>query len=127
KLSLDQSVSLKAVAEQALERWAKIAKTKKIAIAAELTDVSAHGDQQSLVDMVSILLDNAIKYSSPGGEIKISSYQKDRSAQVSVSDHGQGITASELPHIFERFYRSDKSRSKRHAQGYGLGLAIAKK
>jgi len=126
-LKLDQNVSLKAVAEQAIERWAKIAKAQKISIKTDLSDVSARGDQQILIDLVSILIDNAIKYSPAGAAVSVSSRPKDRGACISVSDQGQGIKASELPHIFERFYRSDKSRSKEPGQGYGLGLAIARK
>jgi signal transduction histidine kinase len=102
QLTLDQSVSLKAVAEQAIERWSKIAKANKIDIKTDLSEVNTRGDQQSLVDLISILLDNAIKYSRSDSEVIISSLKKDKDAQISIADQGQGIKNTELPHIFSK-------------------------
>jgi signal transduction histidine kinase len=70
-------------------------------------------------------LDNAIKYSPSNKEIKIESEKSNHSIAITVSDQGIGIDQKDLPHIFDRFYRADKSRSK--TSGYGLGLSIAKK
>ncbi len=72
-----------------------------------------------------ILLDNAIKYSKETPNILISIKQDSRKAVVQIKDEGIGIKASDLPHIFNRFYRADTSRSK-STEGYGLGLSIAK-
>lgn len=71
------------------------------------------------------LLDNAIKYTSPGGWVRISTEIIDRSARVKIEDTGCGIPPDDLPHLFERFYRVDPARS-REAGGTGLGLAIAR-
>jgi len=72
------------------------------------------------------LLDNAIKYSRPGGQITVSvTNDHDRSVQVQVKDEGIGITTSDLARIGQRFYRADKARSRTAAGGSGLGLAIA--
>jgi signal transduction histidine kinase len=85
------------------------------------------GDEQALDKIACILLENAIKYSLDGKTIKLRTYQKDGHGFLEVQDEGIGIKASELPHIFDRFYRADSSRSKTHVAGHGLGLAIAQK
>lgn len=120
-------LSLRDVAAKAIERWEKVAESKGIKIKSYLKDIKVRGHNESLVDLVSILLDNAIKYSPKGGTVIIKLTQKDKQAVLSIADKGHGIKASELPRIFERFYRTDSSRSKSSTGGYGLGLAIAKK
>ena len=72
-----------------------------------------------------ILVDNSIKYTPAGRHITLSAGVRDGMARVSVQDEGQGIDADSLPHIFDRFYRTDESRA-RQTGGTGLGLAIAK-
>lgn len=72
------------------------------------------------------LLDNAMAHTHQGGTITISAHQQDKWVAVSVADTGEGIPAEELPFIFERFYRVDKSRTRKTG-GYGLGLTIAKR
>ena len=72
-----------------------------------------------------ILVDNAIKYTPAGGAITLSVSWEGGAARLSVQDEGQGIDAASLPHIFDRFYRTDESRT-RQTGGTGLGLAIAK-
>ena len=79
-------------------------------------------DRARIRQAISILLDNAIKYTPEGGEVKVAVRESGERAEVVVSDTGVGISAKELPHIFERFYRADKARTR---GGAGLGLAIA--
>ena len=81
------------------------------------------GEADKLRRLVSILLDNAIKYSAEGGTVTLSLHRTDRQAKLVVSNPGEPIPAEHLPHLFERFYRSDASRGEK--SGFGLGLAIA--
>ena len=74
---------------------------------------------------ISNLIDNAIKYNSPAGEIRICGALEKDVFVLSISDAGQGIPGSDLGRIFERFYRVDKARA-RESGGTGLGLAIVK-
>jgi signal transduction histidine kinase len=85
------------------------------------------GDRDSLVELIAILLDNAIKYSPPASTITLRSVAAGHSVSLSVADQGSGIKPADIPHIFERFYRADTSRSKDRVEGYGLGLSIAKR
>ena len=83
------------------------------------------GDPIRLRQVVVNLVDNAIKYTSPGGSISVSSVHTEERAILEVADTGIGIPADALPHVFERFYRVDGARS-RQLGGTGLGLAIVK-
>lgn len=83
------------------------------------------GDRDRLRQVLSNLIENAIRYNKPGGEVRVSYSSSDGYARVSVSDTGIGIAAEHLPRIFERFYRVDMERS-RETGGTGLGLAIVK-
>jgi len=71
------------------------------------------------------LISNALRHTPPGGEIHLSARRAPDSVEVEVSDTGEGFSSEDLPHLFERFYRGEKSRS-RATGGVGLGLAIAK-
>jgi heavy metal sensor kinase len=81
------------------------------------------GDRNHISRIFLNLLDNAIKYTPQDGEITIWTGKAERFSQVRIGNSGQGIDAKEIPYIFERFYRGDKSRS---GSGFGLGLSISK-
>jgi signal transduction histidine kinase len=105
-----------------------LSKNRKIEIniESEVTEKTrAFGDEERLKQVIVNLIDNAIKYSSEGGEIKIGIIKTEKDVIVSVSDNGVGIPKDDLPRIFERFYRVDKTRS-RDMGGSGLGLSIVK-
>ncbi|MFL6517099.1 MAG: sensor histidine kinase, partial [Bacillus sp. (in: firmicutes)] len=87
--------------------------------------ISAVGDPQRLSQLLYILLDNAIKYTQEAGEVELSLLVEGQQLCIAVQDTGIGIKQEDYQRIFERFYRSDKSRS-RQIGGHGLGLSIAK-
>ena len=84
------------------------------------------GDHTRLRQLFLNLATNAIKYTPPGGSVELTLVRHERTVSLNVRDSGIGISAADLPYVFERFYRADRARS-RHAErgGYGLGLAIA--
>jgi two-component system sensor histidine kinase SenX3 len=87
--------------------------------------IEVKGDERQLVSAVRNLLDNAVKYSSEGGSIRVEVHADAALASISVADTGLGIPARDLDRIFERFYRVDRARS-RQTGGTGLGLAIVR-
>jgi signal transduction histidine kinase len=113
------------VVVEAYEKVESLAKEKDIEFGNVLNNFKVSGDKQSLVELFVILLDNAIKYSQKGKTIDIKIFQKDKRAIIAIRDRGTGIKTSDLPHIFDRFYRADHSRGKT-VKGYGLGLSLAK-
>lgn len=88
-------------------------------------DIPVRGDVSLIKQAARILIENAAKYTPKGGEIKLKSLVTEGCPSFSVQDSGIGISESDMPHIFERFYRADDSRSKQTG-GSGLGLAIAR-
>ncbi len=82
-------------------------------------------DEARLQEVIYNLLENAVKYSNDGGRVEVRATREDEAICFSVTDHGIGIPARDLPRIFERFFRADKSR-QRDRGGTGLGLAIVK-
>lgn len=88
-------------------------------------ELSLMGDQAKLEKLLSNLLRNAIKYTDPGGKVKVRLKKNKKEAVITIEDNGIGIPEEELSRIFERFYRVDKARIRRE-NGSGLGLAIAK-
>jgi two-component system sensor histidine kinase CiaH len=120
-------LDLKNIVNQSIERQTKAATAKSIKINQRLAEAKVVGDPDSLVELFSILIDNSIKYSPAKSVINVGLERHGKDLQIRVKDHGQGIAAAELPNIFERFYRTDSSRSRSGSGGYGLGLAIAKK
>lgn len=96
----------------------------KIEVYSQRNDrVTFFGDSKMIKQLLRIFVDNSIKYTPAGGQIIINCINKVNRIELSVEDTGIGISEEEIPHIFNRFYRIDKSRSK---GGAGLGLAIAK-
>lgn len=91
----------------------------------EKEKILLQGDKQRLIQLLNNLIDNALKYTSPGGKVKIFIGREGEWTKMTVEDTGIGIPSEHLPHIFERFYRVDKARSRKMG-GSGLGLSIVK-
>ena len=86
-------------------------------------DVAIMGSEQHLYQVMDVLLDNALKYSTPNGMVSVRLQHMGRSCIFSVSGPGEPISKEDLKNIFKRFYRADKARAMNGS--YGLGLAIA--
>jgi signal transduction histidine kinase len=91
----------------------------------EIDQVIVNGDRDRLKQVLLNLVANSIQYTPPGGEVFLSLTKLGDQARLVVRDTGPGIPAEDLPHIFDRFYRAEKSRTRTQASGFGLGLAIA--
>jgi len=87
-------------------------------------DLIVSGDPDGVSQVVGILLDNAIKYASPGGWIRLSLTRSGRRIEFSITNNGRGIAKEDLPKVFDRFFRADRSRTYKDGS-YGLGLSIA--
>lgn len=121
------AITLDEPAINALNRVLVLAQGKEIAVENNIPPLTVHANSESLSDVITILLDNAVKYSPRKTTVRLHAAEQGRHALVTIIDEGIGIKASDLPHIFDRFYRADLSRSKNHVEGHGLGLAIAKR
>lgn len=119
-------VASEVIIADALKQVASVAAERKISINDKTAKFSVDADKDSLIQLLVILLDNALKYSSEGSTITLSSRKTDHTVELAVADQGVGIDRAALEHVFDRFYRADNSRNKTNTEGYGLGLSIAK-
>ena len=118
-------VALRQATEEAQKKVAILAKHKQITVVNQIEDCNLEADRQSLLELFVILLDNAIKYSANGTTVTLTSKKKEGFVFITLEDQGIGINTTDIPHLFDRFYRADKSRTKTAVSGYGLGLSIA--
>jgi len=128
QLRLDRRpLSLDEVIERAVEAVGLAAAAKGVALRIDLAEdlPPVMADPQRLGQVLRNLLDNGLAHTGPGGEIVVAAGRSGEQARISVQDTGSGIPAEDLPYVFERFYRVDKSRS-RTTGGAGLGLAIVR-
>jgi heavy metal sensor kinase len=121
-----QPVDLVALVRGVVETMRPLAEAKAIRLRQHGMDaLPMHGDAARLRQVFYNLLDNAIKYTPERGEIEVGVTRRAGAAEVELRDSGIGIAAEHLPHVFERFYRVDKARSRAEG-GTGLGLSIAR-
>lgn len=124
--ALCSQIAVSNLVAEARRRVEALADEKQIRIESSVDEGSFVGLRDHLTQLLVILLDNAIKYSPEGGRVVINGRMQKNQVVFEVRDNGIGMRASDLPYIFNRFYRADTSRSKECADGYGLGLSIAK-
>ncbi len=110
-----EEIDLKMIAQEVISKI-----KHKIILNAQGTKILAN--KTAIEELLTILLDNAVKYSGKDGKISVTI----KPHLIEVKDNGMGIRESDIPYIFDRFYRADMSRTKNKIEGYGLGLAIAK-
>ncbi|MDQ6595742.1 HAMP domain-containing histidine kinase [Bacillus salipaludis] len=121
---IQETIMLEEILQHVIKDFKALASQKNIQIIAEVFPIKMIGDKERLKQLFVILLDNALKYTGENGVITIKADVKNSRAVIEVADTGIGIPKSDLPYIFDRYYRGDKSRT-RHLEGSGLGLSIA--
>jgi len=115
------------IATEVCTQAQSLAEAKQLQWSATIPDTAIwdRGDANALRRLLLILVDNAVKYTPPAGSVRLALQRDGTDAEIRVSDTGIGISESDLPHIFDRFYRADKARS-RELGGTGLGLSIGR-
>lgn len=121
-----RSFDLSLIASGVLAPFEASAAQKQIALSHSIAaNIQLKGDEEEIRQLLLILLDNAVKYTNEAGKINFSLTQTKSQIQIEIANTGPGISAEDLPHVFDRFYQADASR--KHEDGsFGLGLAIAK-
>jgi len=120
-------VDIEEVIKLVMNSFNRKTKTSTINVDIQSTGYYILANEQSIRQLLTIVLDNAVKYSPSKGRVQVSVVKQSKHVLLTVRDNGIGIPKDDLPHIFERFYRSkNASTSKRKITGYGLGLPLAK-
>jgi signal transduction histidine kinase len=126
KLALvEKPVELDLLVTEVFQEMSVLAGSKVRLHLNEIDQVIVNGDRDRLKQVFINLVANAIQYTPPGGEVFLSLEKIKVQARLICRDTGPGIPAEDLPHIFERFYRAEKSRTRSKTTGFGLGLSIA--
>jgi heavy metal sensor kinase len=122
---LKDHIDLHEIAEETAESLADLSHERQVTITVEGESAIAPADPEYLRLVVTNLVENAIKYAGTGSEIQLLTRNDDSDAVIEVADNGQGIPASAIPHLFDRFFRVESARASEN-NGSGLGLAITK-
>ncbi len=118
-------VDVDAVAGAAIQWMRPLMEKKQITLSVDVAPAVILGDSDRLRQALLALLDNALAYTPPGGQVTVSVRKEAKTVRVSVSDTGPGIPDEHKAHVFDRFYRVDKARSRAEG-GFGLGLSVVK-
>ena len=121
-----QNLSLSELVDETARSFQALARSKGKSFSATVTpDLNVNGDEKALAKLVSILLDNAMKYSTEGGTVDLTLNRVGRNARLLVKNSTSAMEKGNADRLFERFTREDRSRNS-ESGGFGLGLAIAK-
>jgi len=120
-----RTIAFDELLNELINKFQMVAKTKSVRISAKAEHDLIKVDADKLMQILSILLDNAIKYTPKNGKVQLSSFLEKNKAVFQVKDNGVGISKEDLPFIFDRFYKAETSRNKNKSAGFGLGLSIA--
>lgn len=120
-----EKVFLQSAVQSAVKRFGNDG--KRIRIEKALFPIEARANRLQVEELATILVDNALKYSPPNTKIQIKFVKVTNLVGFEVSNEGEGIPPRALPHIFDRFYQIEESRTAKHEKGFGLGLSLAKK
>lgn len=112
------------IVDEAIKHAQKSATARQVIFKQHIKNATLYTNQSSIVQLLGILVDNAMKYGPQRGTITISGHPQTNYYVLTVADQGPGIDPQDIPHIFERLYRGDKARTTKG--GYGLGLALAR-
>jgi two-component system OmpR family sensor kinase len=126
RMPLDQSpVELDTILLEVFQQARTLAGERLTVTVSEIDQIQVIGDRDRLKQVLLNIAGNAVQYTPGGGRVTLSMRKVNDRVQLVISDTGQGIPSADLPHIFERFYRSEKSRKRSLMGGFGLGLSIA--
>ena len=120
---LIKEIDSQKIVSEAVKNVQKIIELKKIKLDQSIREGKIQADPSMINELITIILDNALKYSAAKSTITIDGQQNNNEYLITIKDQGIGINEKDLPHIFDRFYRADSSRGE--TKGYGLGLSIA--
>jgi len=122
-----EKVDITGVVDKAYRKISPLSKKREVSIKLKVKSKKIPANKESLEKMVVIFLDNAVKYTPKGGKVTVSTQLEKNRLVLKIADTGFGIAEKDIPHIFDRFYRTDQSRSKVRVSGFGLGLSLAKR
>jgi len=121
-----EKINISELLKEIKERFADSALKKNVEVEVMEENIELETNKEALDEILSIIVENAINFNKPKGRVKIAINSSNKDIKISVTDTGIGISKEDLPHIFDRFYRGEKSRS-RETGGAGLGLSITKR
>jgi len=123
-----KNVSLAEVVHEAADSLSLSFQNKDVQLNVDLgaNPIEISADRDRLIQVLRNLLENALRFTPAGGHVDISASGNQHEVLITVSDNGIGIDADDLPHLFERFYRADSSRTRMNGGGSGIGLTICK-
>lgn len=121
-----EAFEIKGLVTQVIKKFEPEINTKNITLTVNIENIKIKAQKDSIAELLTIILDNAIKFNKKNGNIDINIKKTGKNICLKIKNTGDYILAKDLPHIFDRFYKVDSSRTNSNQNGFGLGLSIAK-